>query len=170
MNIRFAKAAIVAACAVMAPPLSIAHAAPPSVAEYDVGPLKITAPWMRATPKGAAVAGGYFTVTNTGTASDRLISITSDLASVVQLHEMSMNGGVMTMREVDKPVEIKPGATLALKPGGYHLMFMHLNRPAKQGDTVKATLTFEKAGKVDIEIPVGGFGATGPGSAAAMKM
>jgi copper(I)-binding protein len=75
---------------------------------------------------------------------------------------MSMKGGVMTMREVREPLEIKPGATVVLEPGGYHVMFMQLRHGVKPGDTVKATLTFEKAGKVDIDFAVGLLGATGP--------
>jgi copper(I)-binding protein len=134
----------------------------PSEVEYALGALRIKAPWMRATPKGAAVAGGYFAVTNLGTEPDRLVSIASEIASSAEVHEMNMSGGMMTMRLVDKPLEIRPGGTLELKPGGYHVMFTELRRGLKEGDKVKATLVFEKAGKIEIEFLVGGLAAVGP--------
>jgi copper(I)-binding protein len=131
-------------------------------AEYTLGSLRIKAPWMRATPKGASVAGGYLTITNTGNEPDRLMSVASEIAATVAVHEMSVSGGVMTMRPVEQPLEIKPGATLALKPGGYHVMFTQLKLGVKEGDKVKATLVFEKAGKIEIEFLAGGLAATGP--------
>jgi len=76
---------------------------------------------------------------------------------------MKMSGGVMTMRPVADSLEIRPGATLELKPGGYHIMFSQLRHGLSEGDKVKATLTFEKAGKVEIEFAVGGLAATGAG-------
>jgi periplasmic copper chaperone A len=130
--------------------------------QYTLGTLRISAPWMRATPKGAAVAGGYLTITNTGAVPDRLMRVSTDLARIAQVHEMTMNGGVMTMREVAAPLEIKPGATLELKPGGYHVMFMQLAHGVSEGDKVKATLVFEKAGSIDIEFVVGAIAARGP--------
>jgi periplasmic copper chaperone A len=139
-------------------------------AQYTLGVLHISAPWMRATPKGAAVAGGYLAITNTGALPDRLMRVSSDLANVAQVHEMTMNGGVMTMREVAAPLEIKPGATLELKPGGYHVMFMQLAHGINEGDKVKVTLVFERAGSVDIEFMVGGLAATGPASSSGDPM
>jgi len=148
-------------------PSFAAPAGPPE--QYMLGALRISAPWMRATPKGAAVAAGYVTITNTGAAPDRLMSVSSDVAGVIQLHEMTMNGGVMTMREVAQPLEIKPGATLELKPGGYHVMFMKLAHGLNEGDRVKATLVFEKAGSIDIEFAVGAVAAKGPSTSGAMQ-
>jgi len=132
-------------------------------AEFQAGSLRIKAPWMRATPKGAAVAGGYLSITNAGPEPDRLVSVASDVAGSVEVHEMKMSGGVMTMRPVADSLEIRPGATLELKPGGYHIMFSQLRHGLSEGDKVKATLTFEKAGKVEIEFAVGGLAATGAG-------
>jgi copper(I)-binding protein len=130
--------------------------------EYTIGALRIKAPWTRATAKGAKVAGGYVTIVNTSDKPDRLMSIESDLAATVEVHEMSMKNGVMTMRPVDKPLEIAPGATLELKPGGYHVMFTDLKRGVAEGDKVKATLVFEKAGRIEIEFVAGGLGVMGP--------
>ena len=85
------------------------------------------------------------TIENKGREADRLLSAASSAAGIVEIHEMKMDGGMMQMREV-KDVELKPGATVELKPGGYHVMLMDLKQPLKQGDTVPVMLRFEKAG------------------------
>ena len=95
---------------------------------------------------------------------DRLMRVESDIAAGADLHQMSMSGGVMTMRPVDKPLEIAPGATLELKPGGYHVMFSGLKRPVQEGDKVRAALVFEQAGRLEIELLAGGIAAKGPGA------
>jgi uncharacterized protein YcnI/copper(I)-binding protein len=128
-----------------------------------VGDIAIKAAWTRATPGGAKIGGGYLSITNGGASADRLIGATAAVAGRVEIHEMSMDGGVMKMRPLDKGLEIKPGETVDLRPGGYHMMFMDLKQPLKEGDTVKATLTFEKAGAVDVSFSVNAVGA---GSAA----
>jgi len=131
--------------------------------DYKVGPLVIGQPWTRATPKSAPVAGGYLKITNNGTAPDRLIGRSADVAKRFEIHEMKMDGGVMKMRELKDVVAIPPGATVELKPGAYHIMMMNLSRPLAKGDKVKGSLTFEKAGKVDVEFAVEGMGATPAG-------
>jgi copper(I)-binding protein len=128
--------------------------------EYKAGSLEIKHPWARATPKGAAVAGGYMTIVNNGTTADRLISFSSPAAGRFEIHEMRMNNGVMQMRPLSDGLEIKPGATVEFKPGSYHLMFMQLKAPFVQGNNVKATLAFEKAGMVEIEYAVEAIGAS----------
>lgn len=133
-----------------------------SANDYTTGPLRIEQPWTRATPAGAKVAGGYVTVTNTGTAPDRLTGGSSEIAGKVEIHEMAVNNGVMTMRGLPEGLEIKPGAKAELKPGGLHIMFMDLKRQLKEGETVKGTLTFEKAGPVAVEFSVQSVGARAP--------
>lgn len=133
--------------------------------DYSAGPLKIEQPWTRATPAGAKVAGGYVAVTNTGSASDRLLGGSSEIAGKVEIHEMAVNNGVMTMRGLPEGVELKPGAKLELKPGGYHIMFMDLKRQLKEGEKIKGTLTFEKAGAVPVEFSVQSVGARAPAAA-----
>ncbi len=118
-------------------------------------------PGRAPTPAGAKVAGGYFTVTNKGSAPDRLLSIVSDVSDKAELHEMGVKDGVMTMRPVSGGLEIPAGGKVALKPGAYHLMFMGLKRQPKQGEKFSATLTFEKAGSVTVEFAVEGMGETG---------
>lgn len=129
---------------------------------YKAGSLTIDAPWARATPAGAKVAGGFMKITNSGTEPDRLIGGTVPFAGRFEVHEMAVNNGVMTMRELSKGLEIKPGETVELKPGGYHLMFMDLKSGLKEGEVVKGTLVFEKAGKVDVEYKVGPIGGGAP--------
>jgi len=128
---------------------------------FKVGDLVVVSPWTRATPGGAKIAGGYLKITNNGTVADRLVGATSVGADHVQIHEMSMTDGVMKMRPLADGLDIKPGETVELKPGGFHMMFMGIKQPLKQGDTLKATLKFEKAGTVDVSFGVNAIGATG---------
>ena len=127
--------------------------------QFKAGTLVIEQPWARATPGGAKVAGGYLTIVNTGAEPDRLIGGAMPLAGRFEVHEMKVEDGVMKMREVRGGLEIGPGQKVELKPGGYHLMFMDLNAPLKQGETVKGQLRFEKAGTVDVEFKVEAVGA-----------
>lgn len=140
----------------------LAWAAPAAAADVKAGDLQITTPWTRATPKGAKVGGGYLVITNTGKTADRLTAGSSDISERFEIHEMTMTDGVMKMRPLASGLEIKPGQKVELKPGGYHIMFMDLKKPLAQGDTVKVTLTFEKAGKVEVEFPVAALGAQAP--------
>ena len=137
---------------------------PAQAADVTVGSLKISAPWARATPKGASVGGGYMKITNTGTAPDRLIGGSTDISKSFEVHEMKMEGGVMKMRPVAGGIEIKPGETVTLDPSGYHVMLVGLKKQLKQGDHFKATLEFAKAGKVEVDFTIEGIGAkTGGG-------
>ena len=131
-----------------------------SAHDYKAGSIEIKHPWARATPKGAAVAGGYLTIVNTGAAADRLVGGSSPAAGKFEIHEMKMEQGVMKMRPLDQGLEIKPGATVELKPGSYHLMFLQLKAPFEQGQRVKGTLVFEKAGTVEVEYAVEAVGAS----------
>jgi copper(I)-binding protein len=134
--------------------------------EFKAGSLEIDQPWSRATPKGAKVAAGYLTIKNTGTEPDRLVSGTSPVAGKFEIHEMTMDKGVMKMRPVPEGVEIKPGETVELKPSSFHFMIMDLKQPIVRGKPFKASLTFEKAGPVEVEFTVVAAGATPPAAAA----
>jgi copper(I)-binding protein len=134
--------------------------------EVKAGDLVITHAWSRATPGGAKIAGGYLTIENKGAAPDRLTAVSGEIAGKVEIHEMAMNNGVMTMRPLEKGLEIEPGKTVKLAPGGYHLMLMDLKNPLKQGEKVPLELQFEKAGKVALSLDVQGVGAQGPAGAA----
>jgi copper(I)-binding protein len=132
-----------------------------SAEEFRIGALTIKDPWARATPKGAAVGGGYVTIVNNGSEADRLMSASLADAGRVEVHEMSMAGGIMKMRPVAEGVEIKQGETVALKPGGYHMMFLNLRNPLVQGEMVDGTLVFQKAGTVQVKFKVESVGAMG---------
>ncbi len=133
--------------------------------DYTVGSLHIGHPWARATLKGATVGGAYLSVTNNGSTPDKLIEVTSPVAKQVSVHEMKAENGIMKMRPVQGGLEIEPGQTVTLKPGGYHLMLEDLNKPLKEGERVPATLEFAKAGKVNVELAVEGMGAMYEGQA-----
>lgn len=141
-----------------------AHAVATKPSEFRVGTLVVTAPWTRATPGGAKVGGGFMTITNAGPVSDRLIGGSAEIAKHFEVHEMKMEGNVMKMRALDKGLEIRPGETVELKPGGYHVMFLDLARPIKEGETLKGHLVFEKAGKIEIEYRIEARGAAGTGA------
>jgi uncharacterized protein YcnI len=140
-------------------------AAPPASKSFTVGPLTIEQPWSRATPTGAKVGGGYLRVTNTGREPDRLIGGTFPLAGKVELHEMSLVDNVMRMKQLVGGLEIGPGASVDLKPGGHHLMFLDLREGLKEGQSLNGTLMFEKAGSVEVEFQVRSM--SGEGGAAA---
>jgi periplasmic copper chaperone A len=149
-------------------------AAPAQATEVKAGDLVIMQAWSRATPGGAKVGGGYLTIENKGSTPDRLIGGSADVAGKVEVHEMAVNNGVMTMRSLDKGLTIEPGQTVKLAPGGRHLMLLDLKSPLKAGEKLPVTLDFEKAGKVKVTLDVEAVGAKGPaasgGSDMQMKM
>jgi len=100
-------------------------------------------------------------ITNNGKTPDRLIGGSAPFAKRFEVHEMAIVDGVMKMRELAKGLEIKPGETVELKPGGYHVMLMDITESPKAGAAVKTTLKFEKAGEVTIDVPVIAAGQSG---------
>ncbi len=130
--------------------------------DYRLGSLRIDHPWAVATPKGAKVGVGYMKITNEGLQADRLIRVTSPAARKAAVHDMTHEGGVMKMRELDNGIEIKPGETIELAPQGKHVMFEDLTAPLAEGGRVKSTLVFEKAGSIDVEYAVEPLGAKAP--------
>ena len=130
--------------------------------DVKAGDLVISQAWSRATPGGAKIGAGYLTIENKGNAADRLVAISGDVAGKIEVHEMAMNNGVMTMRPLEQGLTVDPGKTVTLAPGGYHLMMTDLKQPMKLGDKVPLTLVFDKAGKVAVTLDVQGVGAKGP--------
>jgi len=133
--------------------------------DYKAGNLHIEHPWSRATPPNAPVGGGYMTIENNGGSADRLLGGSTPVADAVEVHAMTMEGDVMKMRKLEDGVEIPAGGSVALEPGGNHLMLVGLSKPLKQGTRVPLTLRFEKAGTVDVELAVDSMGAMSPGGA-----
>jgi periplasmic copper chaperone A len=132
--------------------------------EYNAGPIEIDHPWARATPRGAKVAGAYFKLINTGTTADRLVGGSSEVGGRFEIHEMTMDNGVMRMRPLRDGLDLKPGESVELKPGSYHAMIFDLKRPLQQGERIKGTLVFEKAGTVEVEYVVVAIGGTSAAS------
>jgi copper(I)-binding protein len=121
--------------------------------------LSVTDAFGRATP-GTGPGVAYFTI-HGGDTPDRLLHISSPRAPKVEMHTMTMEGNVMRMREIDA-IDVPPGSTVKLAPGGMHLMLMGLSTPLKPGETVPMVLTFEHAGDRHIDVPVGALGANKP--------
>lgn len=135
--------------------LALSLSAGAAFAETKIGTLMLTEPFTRETLPNAPVAGGYVTIMNMGEADDTLIAATSAIAGSTEIHSMEMDGDIMRMREVEGGLTIPAGETVVLQPGGFHLMFMQLNQPLVEGETVSVTLTFETAGEVTLDLPVG---------------
>lgn len=134
------------------------HASP----AVTLGSLEISAGFTRATLPNAPVGGGFLTIANKGAEADRLVSAEAAIAKQTQIHEMAMEGDVMKMRELEDGLELPAGETVALEPGGFHLMFMGLNGTIKEGDVIPVTLSFEKAGTVIVELVAGAAAADAP--------
>lgn len=120
----------------------------------SVGDLTLSDAMVRGMLPGQQVAGGFLTIRNAGTENDRLVSVSSPIADRVEIHEMSMEGDVMKMRPLKDGLPIAAGKTVALEAGGFHLMFMSVKQPVRVGESVDATLIFEKAGAIEIVLPV----------------
>ena len=127
---------------------------------YTFDNLRIDHPYVRPTPPGARAGGAYFEIENRGAQADRLLRVSTTAAGSAEIHSMSMDGNMMRMRAVTA-LEIPPHAITALKPNGYHVMLLDLKRSLAVGDTVPLTLTFEKAGVVEVPARVEPLGAAG---------
>jgi periplasmic copper chaperone A len=130
--------------------------------------IEVEQPWARATPNAARTGAVYVTLDNKSSSADRLTGGSSDVADKVQIHEMSMTNGTMQMRELANGLAIPAGGTVVLKPGSYHIMLIGLKKPLKAGETVPLTLTFAKAGKVSVKVPVQAMGAMPPDKSGGM--
>jgi uncharacterized protein YcnI len=133
------------------------------------GPLRIEQAWSRATPGGATIGAGYLRITNTGATPERLLGGATANDARIETHDMKMEDGVMKMRALAQGIEIAPGATVELKPGGMHLMIVGLKQGLKAGESVPAKLQFEKAGSVPVTFNVVAMGAPAPGPAASSE-
>ena len=130
-----------------------------SAHDYTVGSITVFNPWARATPGPAKAGAGYLGIKNAGSSADRLIKAESNLSKRTEIHTHIMDGGVMKMVHVEEGVEVPAGKEVMFEPGGLHVMFMGLKAPFKEDQSLPVTLTFEKAGKVDVELIVKGIGA-----------
>ncbi|ODR98769.1 hypothetical protein AUC68_06050 [Methyloceanibacter methanicus] len=122
-------------------------------------PISVENAWSRATPGGVKVGVGFATIRNRSEQDDRLVSATTDVAGKTEIHEMTMEGGVMKMRRIPDGLMVPADGEVLLKPGGYHLMLMDLKQPLTEGDQFSGVLTFENAGAVNVIFSVMGLGA-----------
>jgi copper(I)-binding protein len=165
----FAAFALLPLLAIGSPAFAQHHAASSS-AEAPAHPgaaitqanITLSGGFTRATLPGAPVAGGFVTIANTGAEDDVLIGAMAGIAKETQIHEMAMEGDVMKMSQLADGLVIPAGETVTLAPGGFHIMFMGLNGPLVEGESLPVTLEFKNAGKVTIELPIGATAATAP--------
>ena len=116
--------------------------------------------WARATAANMPTAAVYLTITNKGAGADRLVAVSVPRAGKASLHQMSMDGGVMRMRALDGGIAIPAGQTVALAPGGTHIMLEGLKRPARRGRArSEARLRFEQSGEMTVPVTVEAAGA-----------
>lgn len=141
--------------------VSLGFVSPTLAHEATSNGVTVAHPWARATPGGSTVGVAFMEVKTADGVQDRLISAASPVAGRVEIHTHIMDGDVMKMRKVDS-IDVASGQSHVLKPGGDHIMLFDLKQPLKEGDLVKLTLTFEKAGAIDIEGTVEPVGAKGP--------
>jgi hypothetical protein len=138
--------------------------APPAYTQGQSGPgITVEEPWARATPGGAKTGAAYMTLINKGGAADRLLGAVTPVAREVQFHKVTEENGISRMREL-RSIDIAPGGKVLLKPGNIHVMLVDLKQPLKQGETFPLTLEFEKAGRIDLTVPIARVGATQPHS------
>ena len=118
-------------------------------AQSNTNSIQIIKPIVRVSAPGQSMSSAYFQIQNKGTSTDKLVGVTFSRAKEVQIHEMKMDMDRMMMRQINA-IEIPANGSVELKPGGYHLMLMGLDNPIKEGEQLKMTLQFEKAGKIDV--------------------
>ena len=141
--------------------VGLAAPQPASAQTQTAGPsIEVTHAWARATATMAKTGAVYFMVANKGTEDDRLVGASTSVADKAQLHETIADKGVMKMRPV-AALEVKAGGEAMLEPGKMHLMLVGLKAPLKIGQHFPVTLTFEKAGAVEVTVTVEKPGAAG---------
>lgn len=155
---RFSTKHALLAAAVLIPLPALAN-------DTTIGSVIVEQPWTRATPPGARVAGGYLVLENVGSATDRLVALSSPAADRVEVHEMAMDNGVMVMRPRSEGVEVPPGERVSLEPGGIHLMLIDLKAGVTAGQAVPVTLTFASGASSEISLAAQPLGAKGPAGA-----
>lgn len=124
-----------------------------SAHEYSIGQLHIEHPWSRAMPPVAPTAATYFVVHNKGAEADRLLSVSTAHAGKAELHEHIHADGLMKMQQVQSVV-IPAGGEVKFAPMGYHVMLFNVQQQAKDGERFALTLTFEKAGQLEVQVDV----------------
>jgi hypothetical protein len=131
----------------LASQLSLAHAA-------QAGDISIDGAWARSTAVQASNGAVYLNISNAGNTPDTLLSASSSVAQQTQLHQTSMDNGIMRMRMLTDGVVIPPGKAVHFAPGGLHIMLLGLKTPLKIGEHFTLALTFAHAGTVEVPVNV----------------
>ncbi|EJF74539.1 copper chaperone PCu(A)C [Bartonella alsatica] len=139
---------------------------PAAAHQYKVGDIEILHPWTRETPKGIKVASGYLYIINHSNIPDRLVSVSTKGVQTTEIHSMAVVNDIMKMDKMHQGIEIPGNGEITLKPGGDHIMFIGLSQPFKPGDKIKAKLTFEKAGTINIFFSVNAMRRKSPSQSA----
>ena len=150
--------------------LALTAASNVSAQALQASAIRIDKPWTRATPPAAPTGAGYLSLTNEGRVADRLLEVMSPIAGRAEIHTMEIVGDVSRMRWQKDGVELPPGKTVELKPGGVHFMFLKLKQPIQPGTKVPITLVLQRAGKVEVELlatPIGTMSAPNDSAAGA---
>ena len=121
---------------------------------HRLGDLAFSDPWARPDGKVPGQAGGYFTVGNTGTESDRLTGATSPKVGKIEIHAITVVGPDIQMKPRENGLAVPSGYTTTLKPRGYHLLLQGLTAPLTAGERLPVTLTFDKAGEITLDLIV----------------
>lgn len=116
--------------------------------------LVIADAWALPSPRGTKVSAGFFTIANGGTDTDRLLSAASPRAQRMEVHEIVTEGGVTKMRPLAAGLDVPSGGSATLKEDGTHLMFLDVDTPFTEGETIPVMLTFEKAGTIEVTMRV----------------
>lgn len=157
--LRFAPLALVLLVTPASAHGGILHDGCPAGETFTAGPIAVSGAFARAMLPAARVGAGYLSIANAGNAADRLLSVTTEAAPAAELHNMSVKDGMMTMTPIEGGIEVPAGGSVALEPGGMHIMFIGPSEPFREGECVEVTLHFERAGDLPVTIGVGGVGA-----------
>jgi copper(I)-binding protein len=158
------SAAVVALCLFTVPAFAhegMLHDGCPAGQTFSAGDISVTGAFSRAMLPNAPVGAGYMTITNAGSAADRLLSATTEATPNVELHDMKVTDGMMEMTPLPEGIEIPAGGTVTLAPGGLHMMFINPHAAFKEGECLAVMLTFEQAGELAVQLSVGAVGAEG---------
>ncbi|MCB1488120.1 MAG: copper chaperone PCu(A)C [Bauldia sp.] len=155
---------------VAAAAVALAFTAQALAHDVTVGTLTLTDLWTRATPPSAPAGGGFLTITNNGDEPDRLIAVSAPGVKIGEVHEMAVKDGVMTMRPLENGLEIPAHGSVTLAPGGFHLMFIGIEKPFVEGEKLPVTLTFANAGSIDTFLHIEPIGSKGPAAGGAHQM
>jgi copper(I)-binding protein len=136
------------------------HDGCPAGQTFAAGDITVSGAFSRATLPNAPVGAGYMSISNAGSAPDRLIGVSTAATPRVEIHNMRMEDGVMKMEKVEGGLEVPAGGSVSLSPEGYHIMLFKPTQPLVEGECLTLVLTFETAGELPVQLSVGGIGAS----------